>query len=250
MYYLIGYAICLAFTIGLLCLVFMLRSHSSKKIKKIGSVVILLGTLLVTALLTTFLPNKWTNILYYLGLLLGYSVVVIVVYIIVTSVMKVMNKRKGVESSEDRNVMATAKSAFQNIKSKVTTAKKDDKKEKIDKKDKKEKKQTTVKKATTNAAPSSKKQKGNHKSKTAMRPNKKQSVTSKEKAPVKTNKKPKEKKVQMAIPLPPEKAAQKTKPKKDKIRRIEDYEPKPQSKVSNLKKPEMTGFNRRSHKKK
>ena len=223
----IGYMIFLTFTIGLLIWVFLLKTQLNKKIKTSLSLVILCLSLIISIVFMSFLPFKWMNIVYYLGLFIGFLLLVTVVYIIVSLITKAIYKKQG-KAVVDSNFKETFQDGMKKAKSMVNQAKKQASQKSKETKEKKPKNQL----AKQNI--SYKKQK----KETVKQPkDKKKEVVSKNKQKQSSKNKSK----QQVVKQPSTKKV-KPKDKKPQNRRMEDYEPPRESQVSHLKKPEKPNY--------
>lgn len=232
----IGYMIFLTFTIGLLIWVFLIKTELNKKIKTVVSLVILCLTLILSIIFMSFLPFKWMNVIYYISLLLGFIILVMVVYIIVSSITKFIQRKRG-EQVEDVKLSTIVQQSKQKVTASFNKSKNNNKP-----KPQKQNKSNNNKKATDK----NKKTSNNQKQQQAKDKQLKQ-VT-----PVANKKKVKQRKAasQNKKQVPMEKKTVKPKDKKPQNRRMEDYEPPRQSQVSQIEKPTKPNFKEYNRKKK
>lgn len=230
MYYLIGYVVLLTFTIGLLAWVSLLKTEWNKKTKITMSAIILAVILVLSIIFMSFLPSKWTNILYFLALLMGFVLAAIIIYVIVALVSNTLNK-----SSKDDHV--SYKEQIQKLKEAANKRIK----EKQSQTSKTPAKETPKKKQIVKLS----KDKGNNNQKVAHNPQTSSNKQVKQQNQKKNNKQVKQNKAKNSKQQNKNTKQTSTKQsgkKKGKPRRLEDYEPSQESVATKLTKPEKTTF--------
>ncbi|CAM3955210.1 hypothetical protein [Catellicoccus marimammalium] len=95
MYYLIGYVMYIALTIGVLFYLLVYRSHISLLWKKVWTSITLVGVLIFTILCTSFLPFRWINILFYIGVIVSYILIFSAIYLLSSFLYNKWLKHKG-----------------------------------------------------------------------------------------------------------------------------------------------------------